>query len=55
MEPSQEQFYLRRIAELAKQVVELLAQVAKLTEEVARASKNSSNLSLCRARSSSWL
>ncbi len=38
MEPSKEQFYLRRIAELEKQVAELLAQVARL-------SKNSSNSS----------
>ncbi len=45
MEPSKEQFYLQRIAELEKQVAELLAQVAKLTQQVARLSKNSSNSS----------
>jgi len=45
MEPTKEQFYQRRIAELEKQVAELLDQVAKLTEQVGRLSKNSSNSS----------
>ena len=59
MEPTKEQFYLRRIAELQtqvaqrderiaaleKQVAELRAQVARLAEQVARLSKNSSNSS----------
>ena len=59
MEPTQEQSYLRRIADLEKQNAELRAenaelraqvarlteQVAKLTEQVARLSKNSSNSS----------
>jgi len=45
VEPTKEQFYLRRIAELQKQNAELLAQVAKLTEQVAKLLKNSSNSS----------
>lgn len=59
MEPTQEQSYLRRIADLEKQngelraenaqlreqVARLTEQVAKLTEQVARLSKNSSNSS----------
>lgn len=52
MEPTQEQYYQRRIAELEKQVAELLQQntrlldrVAKLTDQVAKLSKNSSNSS----------
>ena len=59
MEPTKEQFYLRRIAELETenaqlrrenaqlraQVATLTEQVAKLTEQVARLSKNSSNSS----------
>ena len=52
MEPTKEQFYLRRIAELEKQVTQLLQQIAKLTEQnaklteqVAALSKNSSNSS----------
>jgi len=45
VEPTREQFYLRRIAELEKQNADLLAQVAKLTEQVARLSRNSSNSS----------
>jgi len=52
VEPTKEQFYLRRIAALEKQNAELLTQVAKLTEQVARLteqvarlSKNSSNSS----------
>ena len=59
MEPIKEQFYLRRIAELEKEVAELRLQnaelrqqnaelrqqVAKLAEQVARLSKNSSNSS----------
>ena len=45
MEPTKEQFYLRRIADLENQVAKLTAQVARLTEQVARLSKNSSNSS----------
>ena len=59
MEPTKEQFYLRRIAELEKEVAELrqqnatlieqvamlTGQVAKLAEQVASLSKNSSNSS----------
>jgi transposase len=52
VEPTKEQFYLRRIAELEKQnaelreqVAKLTEQVAKLTEKVAKLSKNSSNSS----------
>jgi len=45
VEPTKEQFYLRRIAELEKQVAKLLDQVAKLTQQVATLSKNSSNSS----------
>ena len=59
VEPTKEQFYLRRIAELEKdnaelrrqnatlieQVAMLTGHVAKLTEQVARLSKNSSNSS----------
>ena len=52
MEPTKEQYYQRRIAELEKQVAEVLQQnaklldrVAKLTEQVAKLSKNSSNSS----------
>ena len=59
MEPTKEQFYLRRIAQLEKQNAELArqnaelrrqndqlrAQVARLAEQVARLSKNSSNSS----------
>ncbi len=52
MEPTKEQFYQRRIAELEKQNAELhkqnvklLDRVAKLAEQVARLSKNSSNSS----------
>jgi len=52
VEPIKEQFYLRRIAELEKEVAELRLQnaelrqqVAKLAEQVARLSKNSSNSS----------
>jgi len=41
-EPSKEQFYQRRIAELEKHNADFLAQVSKLTEQVARLSKNSS-------------
>ena len=40
-----EQFYIRRIAELEKQVVELMDKVAELTDKVAKLSKNSSNSS----------
>ena len=52
MEPTKEQIYLRRIAqleaenaELRQQVVNLTKQVASLTEQVAKLSKNSSNSS----------
>lgn len=45
MEPTKEQFYLRRIAELEKENAELRALVAKLAEQVALLSKNSSNSS----------
>ena len=45
MEPTTEQFYLRRIAALEQQNAELLAQVAQLREQVAQLSKNSSNSS----------
>jgi transposase len=52
VKPTQEQFYLRRIAELEKRNAELLKentklaeQVAKLTQQVATLSKNSSNSS----------
>jgi len=42
MEPSKEQFYPRRIAELEQQNADLCAQVSKLTEQAARLSKHSS-------------
>lgn len=45
MEPTREQWYLRRIAELEAQVVDLKAQVAGLTAQVAKLLKNSSNSS----------
>lgn len=52
MEPTREQFYQRRIAELEAEVARLKAQVtaliaqnAKLAEQVAKLSKNSSNSS----------
>lgn len=45
MEPTREQWYQRRIAELETRVAELTAQVARLMEEVARLRKNSSNSS----------
>lgn len=45
MEPTLEQTYQRRIAELEAQVVELKAQVTRLSEQIARLSKNSSNSS----------
>ena len=45
VEPIKEQFYLRRIAELEKEVAELRQQVATPAEQVARLSKNSSNSS----------
>jgi len=40
-----EQFYIRRIAELEKQVAELVKANAELTDKVAKLSKNSSNSS----------
>ncbi len=40
-----EQFYIRRIAELEKQVAELIKVNAELTDKVAKLSKNSSNSS----------
>ena len=45
MEPTREQWYQRRIAELETEVAQLKAQVARLLEQVARLSKNSSNSS----------
>ena len=45
MEPTTEQAYQRRIAELEAEVAELKAQVALLSEQVAKLSKNSSNSS----------
>ena len=45
MEPTREQWYQRRIAELEAQVAELKTQVARLLEQVAKLSKNSSNSS----------
>ena len=52
MEPTREQAYQRRIAELEAEnadlkalVAELKAQVARLSEQVAKLSKNSSNSS----------
>lgn len=52
MEPTREQAYQRRIAELEAEnadlkalVAELRAQVARLSEQVAKLSKNSSNSS----------
>ena len=45
MEPTREQWYKRRIAELEAQVVDLKAQVARLAEQVAKLLKNSSNSS----------
>jgi len=40
-----EQFHIRRIAELEKQVAELVKTNAELTDKVAKLSKNSSNSS----------
>lgn len=45
MEPTREQRYQRRIAELESQVEDLKAQIALLLEQVAKLSKNSSNSS----------
>jgi transposase len=45
VEPTREQAYRRRIAELEAEVAALKAEVARLTELVARLSKNSSNSS----------
>ena len=45
MEPTREQTYQRRIAELEAEVAELKAQVARLSEQMAKLSKNSSNSS----------
>jgi transposase len=45
VEPTREQWYQRRIAELEAQVAELKIQVARLLEQVAKLSKNSSNSS----------
>ena len=45
VEPTREQWYQRRIAELETEVAQLKAQVARLLEQVARLSKNSSNSS----------
>jgi hypothetical protein len=43
VEPTLEQAYRRRIAELEAEVADLKAQVVRLSEQVARLSKNSSN------------
>jgi hypothetical protein len=40
-----EQFYIRRIAELEKQVAELVKVNAELTDKIDKLSKNSSNSS----------
>jgi len=45
VEPTREQWYQRRIAELEAQVADLKAHVARLAEQVAKLSKNSSNSS----------
>ena len=45
MEPTREQAYQRRIAELEAQIAELKAEVARLSKQVAKLSKNSSNSS----------
>ena len=45
MEPTREQAYQRRIAELEAEVAELKAQVARLSELAAKLSRNSSNSS----------
>ena len=45
MEPTREQAYRRRIAELEAEVAALKAEVARLAELVAKLSKNSSNSS----------
>jgi len=45
VEPTREQWYQRRIAELEAQVADLMAQVARLADQVAKLSKNSSNSS----------
>ena len=45
MEPTREQRYQRRIAELERQVEDLKAQIALLLDQVAKLSKNSSNSS----------
>jgi transposase len=45
VEPTREQTYQRRIAELEAEVAALKAQVARLTEHIAKLSKNSSNSS----------
>jgi len=45
VEPTREQWYQRRIAELEAQVVDLKAQVARLAEQVAKLLKDSSNSS----------
>jgi transposase len=45
VEPTREQWYQQRIAELEAQVADLKAQLAQLAEQVAKLSKNSSNSS----------
>jgi len=45
VEPTREQAYQRRIAELEAQIAELKAEVARLSKQVAKLSKNSSNSS----------
>ena len=43
MEPTSEQWYQRRIAELEAQIVDLKTQGARLAEQEAKLLKNSSN------------
>jgi transposase len=45
VEPTKEQWYLRRIAELEAEVAGLRSQVVRLSEQIAKLSKNSSNSS----------
>jgi transposase len=45
VEPTREQWYQRRIADLETEVAQLKAQVTRLLEQVAKLSKNSSNSS----------
>jgi transposase len=45
VEPTREQAYQRRIAELEAEVADLKVQIVRLTEQIAKLSKNSSNSS----------